>query len=77
VKTFERAIREATAEIIFLSDQDDVWHPNKVATMMEAFAADPRVTLVLSNGELIDSDGMQLSQQLKGSGRFCRELFRT
>jgi len=70
VKTFERAIREATAEIIFLSDQDDVWHPNKVATMMEAFAADPRVTLVLSNGELIDSDGMQLSQQLKGSGRF-------
>ncbi len=69
-KTFERAIGETVGEVIFLSDQDDIWHPDKVVIMMKAFAADPRVTLVLSNGELIDSDGLPLSQQLKGSGKF-------
>jgi glycosyltransferase involved in cell wall biosynthesis len=70
VRTFERAIREATGEIIFLSDQDDIWHPNKIATMREAFVADPRVTLVLSNGEFINSNGMPLLKQLKDGRRF-------
>jgi glycosyltransferase involved in cell wall biosynthesis len=69
-RTFERALREASGEIIFLADQDDIWHADKVATIMRAFAADLRTTLVLSNGELIDSNGMPLSQQLKDSGRF-------
>lgn len=68
--TFERAISEASGKVIFLSDQDDVWHADKIATMMRAFAADPRVTLVLSNGELIDSNGQSLSQQLYGNSRF-------
>jgi glycosyltransferase involved in cell wall biosynthesis len=70
VRAFERAIGETAGEIIFLSDQDDIWHPDKVATMMKAFAADPRVTLVLSNGELIDSNGRSLSLQLYGNDRF-------
>jgi glycosyltransferase involved in cell wall biosynthesis len=70
VRTFERAIREATGEVIFLSDQDDVWHPDKVATMMKAFAADPETTLVLSNGEMIDAGGRPLSQRLYKQDRF-------
>jgi len=68
--TFERALLEASGEIIFLSDQDDIWRSDKIATMMNAFAADPRVTLMLSNGELIDSNGRSLSQQLYGNGKF-------
>jgi glycosyltransferase involved in cell wall biosynthesis len=70
VRTFEHAIREASGGVIFLSDQDDIWHVDKIETMMRAFTADPRVTLVLSNGELIDSSGRPLSQQLNGGGRF-------
>ena len=38
--------------------------------MMSAFEADPRVTLVLSNGDLIDSNGRLLSQQLNSNRRF-------
>jgi glycosyltransferase involved in cell wall biosynthesis len=70
VKTFERAIYEATGEVIFLSDQDDIWNTDKIATMMKAFAADLRVTLVLSNGELIDSNGRSLLLQLHSNDRF-------
>jgi glycosyltransferase involved in cell wall biosynthesis len=70
VKSFERAIREATGEIVFLADQDDVWHPDKIARMMKAFAADREATLILSNGEMIDADGRSLSQRLNVDERF-------
>jgi glycosyltransferase involved in cell wall biosynthesis len=70
VRTFERAIREASGDIIFLSDQDDVWHSDKIARMMKAFAADPKTTLVLSNGELIDADRRPLPGRLYKEGMF-------
>lgn len=70
LRTFERALLEASGEIIFLADQDDIWREDKVATMMRAFISDLGVTLVLSNGEMIDSNGWLLSQELKSSGRF-------
>src|SRR3546814_6979697 len=35
--TFERALGEARGDIIFLSDQDDFWYPNKVETVLRAF----------------------------------------
>lgn len=33
VSNFENALRQASGEIIFLSDQDDVWMPDKISTM--------------------------------------------
>lgn len=38
VKAFERAIGEATGEIIMLSDQDDVWPAGRTATLATALA---------------------------------------
>jgi glycosyltransferase involved in cell wall biosynthesis len=35
--TFNRALREASGDIIFLSDQDDCWHDGKVATVVKMF----------------------------------------
>lgn len=57
VKTFERAINNATGDIIFLSDQDDVWLPNKVEKILEVFQEYPDITLVLSDAQIIDSEG--------------------
>jgi glycosyltransferase involved in cell wall biosynthesis len=34
---FELALSRSTGEIIFLADQDDIWHPKKVATMLPYF----------------------------------------
>jgi glycosyltransferase involved in cell wall biosynthesis len=41
-----RAFTESTGEVICLLDADDLWKPNKVRRIVEAFAADPEVGLV-------------------------------
>lgn len=55
VRTFERAIYEASGDIVFLSDQDDLWLDSKVDKIENLFAADPEVTLVLSDAQIVDS----------------------
>lgn len=47
-KNFERALRRATGEIVFLSDQDDLWFPEKIAHVLDAFDA-PSVQVVIHN----------------------------
>lgn len=37
---FEQAIRQASGEIIVLSDQDDIWLPHKLQTVEERLSAD-------------------------------------
>jgi glycosyltransferase involved in cell wall biosynthesis len=36
VAAFERSIREATGDLVFLADQDDVWLPGRVELLREA-----------------------------------------
>ena len=57
VATFEDAIRSASGDVLFLSDDDDLWMPGKVQKCLAAFAADPDVTVVTSNVSLIDQNG--------------------
>jgi glycosyltransferase involved in cell wall biosynthesis len=56
IRNFEKAIGETTGDIIFLSDQDDVWFPDKVETMVRVFSEDPSAVLVYSNAVLTDSE---------------------
>ncbi len=60
VPTFEDAIRNATGDIIFLSDMDDIWSPEKVGKILQIFRDDPDVTLVTSAVALIDEKGNPL-----------------
>lgn len=53
-RNFESAIRLTTGDIIFLSDQDDVWLPDKVAAIVSSFAEGPEVVLVYSDAVLTD-----------------------
>lgn len=57
---FERGLENARNEIIFFSDQDDVWHPAKVERVLAGFA-DPDVSCVLHDARLIDADGKELA----------------
>lgn len=52
---FEQAIGECHGDVIFLSDQDDVWFPHKVASMLGPFA-DSRVNLVRADAIVVDAD---------------------
>ena len=56
VKNFEKAISLCTNEIIFLSDQDDIWHLEKVKHFIAYFENHPKIDVVASNGFCIDDN---------------------
>ncbi len=60
VKTFEHAVRSATGDILFLSDGDDIWAPDKVQKVLKAFVENPRAELVSTGLRLIDENGQPL-----------------
>lgn len=51
---FEKAVSLCRGTFIFLSDQDDVWHANKIARLVEVFEANPEVGAVFSNGRVVN-----------------------
>lgn len=59
VKNFEKAISLCSGEIIFLSDQDDVWENNKVKIFSDFFEDNQNVDVVCSNGFIIDENSLQ------------------
>lgn len=60
LRAFEKALSRSSGDVIFLSDQDDVWLPNKVETVLDAFANDPALMLVASDAILIDEEGSKI-----------------
>ncbi|MDB5963426.1 MAG: glycosyltransferase family 2 protein [Massilia sp.] len=62
----EQAIKAVEADIIFTSDQDDVWFADKVATIAAEFENDPEVQLVHSDAILVDKHGADLGTRLFG-----------
>ena len=69
--SFEKALALAHGDIIFLSDQDDIWLPGKVIKVMEAFSHNPKITLVASDAQIIDGDGRLVADSFFAQrGRF-------
>jgi glycosyltransferase involved in cell wall biosynthesis len=64
-RNFERALSlaPAGAEYIALSDQDDAWHPDKLATLL-AEIGDAR--LIYSDARVIDRDGRVIAESYWG-----------
>jgi hypothetical protein len=58
-RNFEKASKLLLDEVdvVFFSDQDDRWFPNKLATMMDVFRSDPEAGLVHCDAELVNSEG--------------------
>lgn len=72
VKNFAYAISKCTGDIIFLSDQDDIWKKDKVEQVLRAFDK-PGVFAVLHNGILVDEKG----KEIDGSTLFALRNSRT
>jgi len=75
-RNFENALKHAKGDIIFLADQDDVWLPGKVSTLVEALKQYDFVTsdctLVDENLELIAPSFMGM---VDGGTGLIRNLF--
>jgi glycosyltransferase involved in cell wall biosynthesis len=59
-RTFEKALSLTHNEVVFLSDQDDVWEPGKRDAFVAEFDADPGCMVVVSDAVLIDGAGVVL-----------------
>ncbi len=61
---FAKVIGLCQGSIIVLADQDDRWHPEKMARTHELFRASPDIDLIFSDANLIDSTGQSLDCRL-------------
>lgn len=59
ITSFEKAIQLTSYPYIFLADQDDIWKPNKIESMLSSAAnyPDDKPLLVYSDLEVIDEKG--------------------
>lgn len=53
-RNFEKAISLSTGDIILLSDQDDIWAPQKLSLFENAFTHSPDVGLVFCDANVVD-----------------------
>ncbi|EJL66733.1 glycosyltransferase family 2 protein [Flavobacterium sp. CF136] len=58
IRNFEFLISIAKGDYIFLSDQDDIWHEDKVSKYLKIFNEIPMVSLVISDLKIIDKNGI-------------------
>src|SRR4051812_34996002 len=61
VKNFEKCIYLTKGDFIFLSDQDDIWLPEKVQICVSALRVRKKSLLVFTDGLLIDEQGTLVS----------------
>lgn len=54
---FKKALSYCKEDYIFLCDQDDIWKPNKVQTMIEIMQNHPEIKALASTYDLIDELG--------------------
>jgi acyl carrier protein phosphodiesterase len=59
-RNFEQAIKRCTGDIILLSDQDDLWRPEKIAVMAERFGRDIRIGCLFTDAVRTDEAGKPL-----------------
>ncbi len=74
-KNFEQAIQLCQGDIIFLSDQDDIWAPTKIETMMRTFQKRPNVILAFHDAEIVDKDLVRLAPSFWNVLNFIPECF--
>ena len=48
-KNFEKAINNCSGDVVFLSDQDDVWFPDKLEKHIKIYECNPCVQMVSNN----------------------------
>ena len=64
VSNFERTLQATQGDIIFLSDQDDVWHEDRISQSVFILENHPEVLLLHGDAKLIDKNGNKHPQTL-------------
>jgi glycosyltransferase involved in cell wall biosynthesis len=78
-RNFAETVLRCCGDVIFLSDQDDVWHPDKLAAMLDHHAANPGAWLITHDAALVNEVGEPLGLTMGGQieragGEAARDL---
>ena len=69
---FNAALLKTTGDLVFLSDQDDVWFPEKIEHMVGVAVRNPKALVVMNDAVLTDSDlnevGLTKVGQIRSAG---------
>ena len=68
---FENALRQARGDFIFLSDQDDIWKPNKVSILTELLE---KYNCVMCDNEPIDAEGNKITENIGRKSSVSKSL---
>jgi len=63
-KNYERAMTLCTGDLIFIADWDDVWYPERLLLMEEAFERSPGAGVAVCNADLVDENLRPLGRTL-------------
>lgn len=74
-KNFQKAISLCRGDIIFLSDQDDVWDYNKLNIILNVFQKHPKAMMVFHDAELVNENLQTIYPSLwQNMGFDCQEF---
>ena len=73
---FYNAISLCRNNIIFTSDQDDVWLKDKAESILKVFAEKSNARLVFSNGQLVDSSKKDIGMTLWESVGITKKMLK-
>ncbi|MCX8533631.1 glycosyltransferase [Chryseobacterium luquanense] len=74
VKNFEKAISKTTGDLIFLSDQDDIWLKNKVETVLNEFKNHPTKNVFSHDLEILSENGEIIKTSFWESPNFKKQF---
>lgn len=60
---FFSGLRKCTGDIIYLSDQDDIWDVNKIEIFTKQYDENPQIMMIQSRFKYIDENGTELRKQ--------------
>lgn len=66
---FAHAIGLATGDIVFISDQDDAWYPDKIERVVATMKATPRCLCVVNDQAIADAQGRETGGTVLGNVR--------
>lgn len=71
-ENFRHAVLAARTDLVALSDQDDVWHPDRLERSLGRHAAQPELDLLFGDARLVDATRRDLGFTLFASLEFGR-----
>lgn len=70
---FNAALMKTTGDLVFLSDQDDVWFPEKIEHMVNVAARNPKALILMNDAALTDEHLNEIG--LTKVGQICSAGF--